>query len=92
MANDFKNILERNMESYIARAIEHIGWMHRDIETLETIVNDLIENPDWNVLLEALNYLEIIQHSNNKCNDLINRAMENNEIRRRYTIRCENDE
>lgn len=92
MSDDLKNMIESNVESYAASVRTHISWMRRDIEALECIGNRLIENPNWDYLLEALNYLEIIQHSNSKCNDLIHRAMENREILKQYSERYGNDE
>lgn len=66
--------------------------MRRDLDGLEVMGNKLIESNDWEDLMGVLHYLEELQDDSERCNDLINRAMENRELLKQYSERYGSDE
>lgn len=92
MADDLKNMIEINIRSYDASIRTYISWMRRDLDGLEVMGNKLIESNDWEDLMGVLHYLEELQDDSERCNDLINRAMENRELLKQYSERYGSDE
>lgn len=92
MADDLKNMIEINIRSYDASIRTYISWMRRDLDGLEVMGNKLIESNDWEDLMGVLHYLEELQDDSERCNDLINRAIENRELLKQYSERYGSDE
>lgn len=91
MSDDFKNMIESNIESYVSSIRTHIDWMVKDLEGVEVMGNKLLQYNTWRDFGDVLNYLEYLQSDLKECEKLIHKAMEYRELLKRYS-ECVNDE
>lgn len=92
MTDDFKKSLEMDIEEYANSISRNIMRMVRHLKRLEEMGDKLSVSNDWEDFIDVIGYIEHLQKDSIECNKLIQCALDNCVILRRYNERCGDDE